>query len=228
MALDLTLLLNCCIVAALLFGIEVVRAAKPRADPYEHPFNAAQDDSENREAQCKHLMTCDRCTMADGCGWCVDRLRSGDGSTTQVLAACVASNRSFPGAVPNNRKCNAGYHHLICPCPNQCSGHGTCQPSGDCLCFHAFEGGDCSKERDTKMNPAVVIPISIAVVGIAVGAIIAIHVKQTSQARSSGFVDKEKESDGDLEYKDEEDDDPARDDIQLLSKRAGFSKLRVQ
>jgi hypothetical protein len=204
----------------------------PRADPYEHPADAAREDFEQREAKCRHLKSCDRCTLADGCVWCVDELLSGDGSTTETIAACVAGNQTFPGAVPDNRKCNAGYHHLICPCPNQCSGHGTCQSKGDCMCFRAFEGEDCSKKRDSKMNPAVVIPICIAIVGIAVGAIVVIHLKQSRHARSDVTKSgKDKDSDVDTAETISDADYASAEgpDIQLLAQRApGFDKLRVQ
>ena len=220
-----------------LLAVAPTLGANPRADPYEHPANAAQEDSEHREAQCHHLKSCDRCTLADGCGWCVDAATSGDGTTKETIATCVAGNQTFPGAAPGNRKCNAGYHHLICPCPNQCSGHGTCQPKGDCLCFRAFEGQDCSAERDSKFNPAVVIPICIAIVGAAVGAIIVIHLKQTRRARSRATksdqskdsnVD-EAETTSDADYASGEGPDSQGPDIQLLTQRTpGFGKLRVQ
>eukprot|EP00946_MAST-07B_sp_MAST-7B-sp1_P000710 g710.t1 len=206
-------------------------SSPPRADPYEHPANAARDDEEQREAQCRHLKSCDRCTLADGCGWCVDKLISGDGTTAHIMATCVAGNQTFPGAVPDSHKCSGGYHHLVCPCPNQCSGHGTCQPTGECLCFRAFEGEDCSKERDAKMNPAVVIPICITLVGIAVGAIVAIHLKQSKQARSSAAAsNKDKCSDSDAPATPSDTDYASADgsDIQLLSQRQGFNKMQVQ
>ena len=82
------------------------------------------------------------------------------------------------------------------------------------------------------MNPAVVIPICIAIVGIAVGAIVVIHLKQSRHARSDVTKSgKDKDSDVDTAETISDADYASAEgpDIQLLAQRApGFDKLRVQ
>ena len=126
-------------------------SSQPRADPYEHPANAAQDDQEQREAQCRRLKSCDRCTLADGCGWCVDKLISGDGTTAHIMATCVAGNQTFPGAVPDTRVIIISYAHVLT------SQYGTYQPTGECLCFGLLKVKTATRAR-CQNNPAVVIP----------------------------------------------------------------------
>ena len=158
-----------------------VRAADIRAAAREPVPNTNPDDTA-REAACEALRACDACTTTDGCGWCVDVLVSGDGSATETVPTCVATNATQPGRVPEGKQCNGGFHHLACPCPNHCSGHGTCSPQGVCACFRAFEGDACGREKSSMINPAVVVPVAVVAVGAFVSAIVLLHIKQSGGA----------------------------------------------
>jgi len=127
------------------------------------------------------------CTPLDGCGWCTDIKTSGDKTTKETTALCVAINSTHPGSPPEGRRCNAGFHNSICPCPNECSGHGICNVQGGCECFRAYSGEDCSAEKETAFNPAVVVPLSIAFVGILVGGIVFIHLRQSNRKARNSF-----------------------------------------
>ena len=144
-------------------------------------FIAAQSDQGN--AICGASKTCSTCTPVDGCGWCSDELTSGDGSTKEMINTCVAINSTHSGSPPEGRRCNAGYHTAVCPCPNQCSSHGVCEPEGTCQCFRAYTGEDCSTAKETVINPGVVIPLTIVAIGALGASLVWLHLHQSGEAR---------------------------------------------
>ena len=142
------------------------------------------NDAEN--VICGGKRTCNSCTPTDGCGWCSDIKTSGDKTTQEKIGLCVALNSTHPGSPPEGRRCNDGFHNSVCPCPNQCSGHGVCSVKGSCDCYRAYEGDDCAQAKENAFNPAVVVPLSIAVIGVMVGGIVFLHLRQSGEARHGG------------------------------------------
>ena len=161
---------------------------------------------------------CATCTPLDGCGWCVDVQSSGDKTTKKTTAICVGLNSTHPGSPPEGRRCNEGFHNSICPCPNQCSGHGVCSVKGKCDCFRAYSGEDCTTVKETKFNPAIVVPISIAFMGVLVGGIVFLHLRQSGEARHGDLG-----TTGSDASSNQEEDQPYERSIHLRSKFAKYT-----
>ena len=78
-------------------------------------------------------------------------------------------------------QCRVPYR--CCPCPNQCSSHGVCEPEGTCQCFRAYTGEDCSTAKETVINPGVVIPLTIVAIGALGASLVWLHLHQSGEAR---------------------------------------------
>ena len=142
-----------------------------------------QQSTDAASAICSKHRTCSSCTPVDGCGWCLDVLTSGDGTAKEIVNTCVATNATHPGSPPEGRRCNAGFHAQLCPCPNQCSSHGVCDPEGACQCFRAYSGEDCATEKQTVMQAGVVVPLAIVSIGALGTALVFLHLRQSGEAR---------------------------------------------
>jgi len=144
--------------------------------PAASVYGASQDlpPSEQNIKKCAALSAnCGLCTSAEECGYCISYLRSGDGTSNMDVRLCLAVNETTELPL-TNEKCD-NWRINTCPCPNDCSNHGTCDSDGMCECDYAWTGQDCSTPKANLVKPGVIIPIAIGTAFLGAALVVSIH-----------------------------------------------------